>query len=137
MKSRTSRAVIAGRIVSGLAIAFLLFSSLLKFFAHDEVRESLAELGFPTDLGITLGVLELSCTILCFVPATARLGAIVMTGYLGGAVATHLRLSHPLATHTLFPVWVGALVWIGLLLRDPALRAVLLRPRLRTVPSGI
>ena len=133
---RASRGVIAGRIVSGLAIAFLLFSALIKFFAPGEVRASLTELGYPADLGPGLGALELACTLLYAVPRSSRLGAILLTGYLGGAVATHLRLSHPWATHTLFPVWIGALVWVGLVLRDPALRGVLLSPRFRAAPGG-
>lgn len=118
-----------GRALSGLAVAFLLFSSLVKFFAPEAVRESLVELGWPPQLAIGLGVLELTCTGLYAVPSTARWGALLLTGYLGGAVATHLRLLHPWATHTLFPVWLGGLVWAGLLLRDPPLRALLLRHR--------
>lgn len=137
MKVRASRCVIVGRVVSGLAIAFLMFSSLIKFFAPAIVAESMAQLGFPPGLGTALGVLELTCTLLYAVPATARLGAILLTGYLGGAVATHLRMLDPWLSHTLFPVWIGILVWAGLALRDPALRAVLLRPRLRTTPVGV
>lgn len=118
-----------GRGFSGLAVAFLLFSSLVKFLAPEAVRESLVELGWPPQLAIALGVLELACTVLYAVPSTARWGALLLTGYLGGAVATHLRLLHPWATHTLFPVWLGGLVWAGLLLRDPPLRALLARRR--------
>ncbi|HEX5053689.1 MAG TPA: DoxX family protein [Planctomycetota bacterium] len=124
--SRAPRAVIAGRVLTGLAVAFLLFSSLLKFFAPTLVRETMVQLGFPPQISIWLGVLELACTLLYALPATARVGVVLLTGYLGGAVATHLRLLDPWLTHTLFPVWLGALAWAGLLLRDARLRAVLL-----------
>ncbi len=118
-----------GRVLSGLAVAFLLFSSLLKFVAPQVARDSLVELGWPPQLAVGLGALELACTVLYAVPTTTRWGAVLLTGYLGGAVATHLRLLHPWATHTLFPVWLGGLVWAGLLLRDPPLRALLMRRR--------
>jgi hypothetical protein len=118
--------VVAGRILTGLAIAFLLFSSLIKFFAPAMVRETMVQLGYPPEISTWLGVLELTCTLLYAFPRTARVGAVLLTGYLGGAVATHLRLLDPWLTHTLFPVWLGAFAWAGLLLRDAPLRAVLL-----------
>ncbi|MBL8749246.1 MAG: DoxX family protein [Planctomycetes bacterium] len=126
------RSVVTGRVLSSIAVAFLLFSASCKFFGGDMVRDGMRELGYPPEIAIGLGVLELLCTLLYAIPRTARLGAIVTTGYLGGAVATHLRLLHPWMSHTLFPVWLGMAVWAGLLLRDPAMRAVLLPPRLRT-----
>ncbi len=125
MNAAPSRARIVGRVLSGLAVALLLFSSLLKFFAPAIARDSLVELGYPPSIALGLGVLELGCTMLYAVPATSRAGAVLLTGYLGGAIATHLRLSHPWLSHTLFPVWIGGLLWAGLLLRDPALRALL------------
>ncbi len=126
------RSVVTGRVLSGITVAFLLFSASCKFFGGDMVRDGMHELGYPPEIAAGLGVLELLCTLLYAIPRTARLGAIVTTGYLGGAVATHLRLLHPWMSHTLFPVWLGLLLWAGLLLRDPAMRAVLLGPRLRT-----
>lgn len=126
------RSVVTGRVLSGVAVAFLSFSASCKFFGGDMVRDGMRELGYPPKIVVGLGVLELLCTLLYAIPRTARLGAIVTTGYLGGAVATHLRLLHPWMSHTLFPVWLGLLMWAGLLLRDPALRAVLVAPRLRT-----
>lgn len=124
------RALVAGRVLTGLAVAFLLFSSLVKFLAPEMVRESMIELGYPPQIALGLGTLELLCTVLYAIPATSRLGAVLLTGYLGGAVATHLRLMHPWLSNTLFPIWIGAIVWAGLLLRDRALREVVLtRPR--------
>lgn len=131
---RAPRSVIAGRVLSGFAILFLLFSASLKFVAPDVVRASLLELGYPPDLGLALGALELACTLLYALPRTARIGAVLLTGYLGGAIATHLRLQHPWLSHTLFPVWLGALAWAGLLLRDTALRALLRSPAPPSAP---
>jgi hypothetical protein len=128
------RAVVAGRVLTGLAVAFLLFSSLVKFVAPAMVRENMIELGYPPDLALGLGSLELLCTGLYAIPATSRLGAVLLTGYLGGAVATHMRLLHPWFSHTLFPVWLGAIAWAGLLLRDRALREVVLA-RTRTTAA--
>ncbi|MBX3465003.1 MAG: DoxX family protein [Planctomycetes bacterium] len=137
MSPPASRSAVVGRILSGFAIVFLLFSSLIKFLAPAAARASLAELGFPADLDIALGLVELTCTVLYALPATARIGAILLTGYLGGAVAAHLRQFDPWLTHTLFPVWVGGLAWLGLVLRDPLLRDTLLRPRLRPARSEL
>jgi len=126
---RTPRTVIAGRVLSGLAIAFLLFSASIKVLAPSIVEASMVQLGYPPQIANGLFVLELACTLLYALPRTARIGAVLLTGYLGGAIATHLRLLDPWLTHTLFPVWLGAIVWAGLLLRDAPLRAVLLAPR--------
>lgn len=132
----TTRAVIAGRVLTGLAIAFMLFSASLKFVAPELVHETMVRFGYPLELSIWIGVLELACTVLYAVPRTARIGAVLLTGYLGGAIATHLRMLDPWLTHTLFPVWIGALAWAGLLLRDPALRAVLLAWPRRTFAAA-
>ena len=124
--ARATGTVITGRVLTGFAVAFLLFSSLIKFFAPAMVRETMVQLGYPPQLSTWLGVIELGCTLLYALPRTARIGAILLTGYLGGACATHLRLLDPWLTHTLFPVWLGTLAWAGLLLRDAPLRTVLL-----------
>lgn len=121
----TPRAVVAGRTLSALAIAFLGFSAIIKFVAPGPVRESMTQLGFPPQLSTWIGGLELACTLLYAVPRTARIGAILLTGHLGGACAAHLRLLDPWLTHTLFPIWLGALLWAGLLLRDAAFRDLL------------
>jgi hypothetical protein len=120
---------LAGRILSGLAVAFLLFSASLKLFATAPATETFARMQLPVEHTFGLGVLELLCTLAYAVPRTARQGAILLTGYLGGAIAAHWRLHDPWFSHTLFPCWVGAFVWGGLLLRDQALRALLLPSR--------
>jgi hypothetical protein len=123
----SSRARLAGRILSGLAIAFLTFDVAIKLLGVKEAVQGTVELGYqPHHLPI-IGVIGLVCLILYVIPRTAPLGAILWTGYLGGAIATNLRLDLPLFSHTLFPIYVAALIWGGLYLRDPRVRA-LVRP---------
>lgn len=117
-----------GRVLSGIAILFLVFDTVIKLIARPEVAESMQQLGYPTELGFVIGVIELVCLVLYIIPGTSVLGAILFTGYLGGAIATHLRLENPLFTHILFPTYVAALLWGGLYLRDSRVR-VLLQPR--------
>ena len=121
-----------GWVLSGLAIAFLLMDSTMKLLALPVVLNAGSQLGFA---GVTmargLGILLLVSTLLYVVPRTAGLGAILLTGYLGGAVATQVRLGNPLFTHVLFGVYLGVLLWGGLYIRDPRLRALV---PLRTGP---
>src|SRR5579872_7286210 len=115
----------AGWIISGLVIAFMLFDAVGKFVKPAAVVEAFARTGWPIELSATIGAIPLFCTILYAVPQTSVLGAILLTGYLGGAVATNLRLENPLFSHTLFPVYFGVLSWIGLWgVRDPRLGSV-------------
>jgi hypothetical protein len=114
-----------GRTLSGLVILFLLFDGAIKLIPLDIVIETSAQLGLPADGARTLGVLTLLCTILYAIPRTSVLGAILLTAYLGGAVATHFRVGSPLFTHTLFGVYLGLMAWGGLYLRDGALRALI------------
>jgi hypothetical protein len=114
-----------GRILSGLCTLFLVVDALAKVAVLQPVVESSVQLGYPVGVILPLGVILLASTILYAVPATSVLGAILVTGYLGGAVATHVRVGNPLMTHTLFPVWLGILLWGGLWLRDARLRALL------------
>ena len=118
-----------GRILSGLVIAFLIFDAVIKLVPLSPVTETLRELGFtPTDmLARTFGVLTLVCTLLYALPRTSLLGAVLLTGYLGGAIAIHVRADSPVFTHLLFGVYLGVLLWAGLLLRDKQLRSVLFR----------
>jgi hypothetical protein len=111
---------------TAVAVLFLLFSGGIKFLAAEPVLTTFAHLGLPPTMRVGLGVLELSCTAVYALPRTRPLGAVLLTGYLGGAVVTHLRVGDPWLSHTLFPLYVGALLWTGLLLRDRALRAALL-----------
>jgi hypothetical protein len=114
----------AGHFVSAIPVLFLLFDSAIKFTAIDPVVESFGQLGYPVSLALGIGAVELACLVLYVIPRTSVLGAILLTGYLGGAVATHVRVGSPLLTHSLFPIYVAALVWGGLFLRESRLRAL-------------
>ena len=120
-----SRMLWAGRIVSGLVVAFLLFDGAIKLVPLDVVITTSQELGIPTHLARTLGVLTLICTLLYAFPRTAVFGAILLTGYLGGAIYVQVRAGSPMFSHTLFGVYLGLLAWGGLWLRDARLRALI------------
>jgi len=117
--------LVAGAIMTALPVMFLLFDSIIKVLNVAPVVESFARLGYPGGHAPVIGILELFCIALYSNPRTSFLGAILLTGFLGGAVATHLRVGDPFLTHTLFPFYVGVLVWGGLALRDDRLRAVI------------
>src|SRR6185295_15985269 len=106
----------AGRVISGLAVLFLLFDLTIKLAGHPAVEEASMRLGLPHGMGPTLAVLEILCLALYLVPRTAVLGAVMLTGYLGGAIAIDLRIADALFSHTLFPVYVAAMFWGGLYL---------------------
>ena len=89
------------------------------------VTETFVQLGWPVSLAKGIGILELTCLVVYIVPPTAVLGALLLTGYLGGAVATHVRIGNPLFSHTLFPVYIGLLLWGALFLRDARVRALI------------
>jgi hypothetical protein len=115
----------SGWIVSGLLIAFLLFDGGIKLIPLDIVTEASRQLGIPAGLARTLGAMTLICAVLYAVPMTSVLGAILLTGYLGGAIYVHVRAGSPLFSHTLFGVYLGAMAWGGLYLRDPLLRRLI------------
>ncbi len=117
------QSVWAGRIVSGLPALFLLVDGAMKLAKPEVVVKSTVELGYPESVIVPLGIVLLACTVLYLIPRTAVLGAILLTGYLGGAVATHVRVSAP-SFAICFPVIVGALLWGGLFLRDGRLRGL-------------
>jgi len=121
-----------GRVLSGLVVAFLLVDALMKVAKLPVVLEASKQLGFSEGSIFTIGVVLLACTVTYLVPRFSLVGAMLITGYLGGAIATHVRLGNPLFTHTLFPLYVAALVWGGLYLRDERVRG-LFAPR-RTMP---
>ena len=123
--TRIGAARLAGWALSGIAIAFLTLDGTLKLLAVPPVVQATGEIGFSADLVQTLGVTLLVSTALYAAPGTAVLGAILITGFLGGAVSVHVRQHAPLFSHVLFGVYVGVLVWGGLYLRDPRLRALL------------
>ena len=114
-----------GRMITGLISAFMLLDAVMKFAKPAPVAAAFARTGWPIELSITLGAILLISTILYLIPRTAVVGAILLTGYLGGAVATHLRMSDPLFSHTLFGVYLGIALWGGLWLRDGRVRNLL------------
>ena len=111
--------------MSTLAALFLIMDGVMKLVKPAFVVQATVQLGYPESVIIGLGIVLLACTVLYLIPRTAVLGAVLLTGYLGGAVATHVRIGDPLLTHTLFPVYISLLVWGGLFLRDPQLRALI------------
>ena len=114
----------AGYIVSALPVLFLLMDAVMKLAKPEFVVTATTELGYKESVIIPLGIVLLASVILYLIPKTAMFGAIMLTAYLGGAVATHYRLGNSLFGHILFPVYVGILLWLGLYLRDPRLRAL-------------
>lgn len=124
---RADRRVWAGRILSGLAILFLTMDAAGKLVVPELMIANSPPLGLPVDPGFhrLLGAILAICTALYAWPRTAPLGAVLLTGYLGGAVATHLRVGSPLFGFTLFGVYLGIAVWAGLWLRDARVRALL------------
>lgn len=115
----------AGLILTVIPVLFLLFDGVTKLMLVKPVADAMPQLGWPVSLARPLGVIVLVCLALYVIPRTAVLGAILLTGFLGGAVATNLRLGNPLLSHVLFPVYVGLLLWGGLYLRDARLRALI------------
>ena len=121
----SNTAIWAGRIISAVVILFLLADGGMKLIPLDIVVEATGQLGYPVSIARTLGILTLVCTILYAIPQTSVLGAILLTGYLGGAIASHLRIDSPLFSHVLFGVYLGLMIWGGLYLRDGRLRALI------------
>lgn len=121
----TSAQVWTGRVLSGIAVLFLAMDAVMKVMRIPAAVKGTTELGYPAGVLLPLGIIQLVCLALYLIPRTRVLGAILWTGYLGGAIATHVRIGNPLFTHILSPVYVAALLWGGLYLRDVRLRAVL------------
>jgi hypothetical protein len=124
--ARTSNKMIwAGRIVSALPVLFLLFDGTIHIMKPPAVVEGFAKAGFPINTAVPLGIIEIVCIILYAIPRTSVLGAILLTGYLGGAVATNVRQQLPLLGYVLFPVYVAVFIWGGLWLRDARVRSLI------------
>ena len=113
-----------GRVLSGLPALFLLFDAVMKLVKPEFVVKATADLGFPESSIIPLGIVLLSCTIVYLIPRTAVLGAILLTGYLGGAIAIQLPTGNPFFGEVLFPLYVGVTLWGGIYLRDARLRTM-------------
>ena len=114
----------AGWALTGLATLFMTFDIAIKLVDLQIVRDTMVQLGYPPQLGRTIGVIELVCLALYLNPRTSVLGAVLFTGVMGGAIATHMRVGDPLFSHVLFGVYLGAALWGGLWLREPRLRAL-------------
>jgi hypothetical protein len=123
--SISKKALWAGRIASGLVTAFMIFDAVMHLMKPAPVVEGFARLGFPIRLAVTLGIIDLICVVLYVIPRTSILGAILLTGYLGGAVAIQLPTGNSLFGEVLFPVYVGVIVWGGIYMRDERLRALI------------
>lgn len=114
-----------GYVLSGVFVLFMLGASVTpKLLGLPVVAETMTQLGWPTGYGLAIGILELTLTLLYIYPRTNVLGAILMMGLLGGAMATQIRVGNPLFSHILFSIYLGLFMWGGLWLRDPALRAL-------------
>lgn len=122
-RTRTARILIA------IPVLFLLWDSVIKLLVIAPVRDGLTRLGYPIDVAAGIGIVELACLAIFLIPRTAIPGAVLLTGFLGGAVATHVRVGDPVFTHVLFPIYVAVLLWGGLFMRDARLRAVIAPPR--------
>ncbi|MDB5958210.1 DoxX family protein [Ramlibacter sp.] len=114
-----------GRVLSSIVVLFLVFDGVMKLMAIPPVVDAFRQLGYPLESASVIGYLALACALLYAIPRTAVLGAIVLTGLLGGAISTHVRVHDPLFTHTLFGVYLGVMAWGGLWLRDARLRAII------------
>jgi uncharacterized membrane protein YphA (DoxX/SURF4 family) len=117
----SKKALWIGYVLSALPVLLFLFSGAMKLVKPPAVIEGFAHLGLPEKLALGLGILEITCTILYVIPRTAVFGAILLTGYLGAAILTHLRVGEPI----FMPIIIGVSVWSGLFLRDPRLRALI------------
>lgn len=116
-----------GRILTGVAVLFLAFDTGIKLVGAKQAVAATTQLGYQPHHVLIIGLIELVCLLVYLVPRSAPLGAVLLTGYLGGAIASHLRLDNPLFSNILFPVYIAAMVWGGLYLRDARVRR-LIRP---------
>jgi hypothetical protein len=125
VESSAKKRSIAGYALTAFVALFLTFDTVLKVLQLAPAVQGTTELGYPASTVLTIGLIELVCLALYLIPRTSVLGALVLTGYLGGAIATHVRIGSPLPTHTLFPIYVALMVWGGLYLRESRLRELL------------
>jgi hypothetical protein len=121
---RTPRSIVVGRVMSGIISALLIADGAFKLFPSRAMIDASAQLGYSVDVMPAIGITLLACVALYLIPATSVFGALLLTGYLGGAIATHVRVGNPLFSHILFPTYVATIVWGGLYLRNARLRAL-------------
>jgi DoxX-like family len=125
MTTSPSKTIWIGRVLSALAILFLLFDAIVKLLQLQVAVDGTTQLGYPASLVFGIGVVEIVCLAVHVIPQTSVFGAILFTGYLGGAIATHVRIGSPLFTHVLFPIYVAVLLWGGLYAREDRLRSLI------------
>jgi hypothetical protein len=113
-----------GRVLTGVVTAFLLFDASIKLLNLPAVVDGAKRLGYAPESMFAIGAVLLACTVTYLIPRFSLVGALLITGYLGGAIATHVRVGNPLFSHTLFPIYVAAMVWGGLYLRDDRVRGL-------------
>ena len=123
--AKAGKLVWTGRVLSGFAIAFMLFDAIIKLVRIQPVIDTFRQMGIPGNLAVEIGIIGLVCTVLYAIPRTAVLGAILLTAFLGGGIESHVRIGSPLFSHVLFGVYLGLFVWGGLFLREPRLRALI------------
>ena len=123
--STSNKSLWTGRILSGLAVAFLLFDAIIHVMKPAPVVDGFAKLGFPLSVAVPLGIIELVCVALYVIPRTSVFGAILLSGYLGGAIASQVRIGSPMISTTLFPIYVALFLWGGLYFRDDRVRALI------------
>jgi DoxX-like family len=121
MAAGNGKLVWTGRVISGLVSLLFAFSALMKLKGGPELQQGFAHLGFPEALAIPLAILEISCVVIYVIPQTAVLGAILLAGYLGGAICTHWRVGDPFIVQ----IVLGIFVWLGLYLRESRLRELI------------
>ncbi len=114
--------VVVGYALTALVALFLIFDTVIKVLMLAPAVQGTTELGYPAHTVLWIGIIELLCVALYLVPRTSALGALLLTGYLGGAIATHVRVGSPLLSHTFFPIYVALMLWGGLYLRETRLR---------------
>jgi len=117
----SGKIVWTGRVITVLVSLLFLFSAAMKFMGGAEVKEGMAHLGLPESMIIPLGILEIACTVVYLIPATSVLGAILLAGYIGGAICTHWRVGDPFLPQ----VAIGLVIWLGIYLREPRLKALI------------
>lgn len=120
--SKIGMKVWIGRIMSGLAVLFMLFDSITKILKSPQVIQASAKLDYPVSMIPVIGTILFVLTILYVIPKTSIFAAILLTGYLGGAVASNLRIMNPLFSNTLFPIYFAGIIWGGIYLRDDLIR---------------
>ena len=121
MEAASGRVVWVGRAITAIASLLFLFSAAMKLLGGPEVKEGMAHLGLPESLIVPLAILEIACAVVYLIPATSVLGAILLAGYLGGAICTHWRVGDPFLPQ----VAIGLVVWLGIYLREPRLKALI------------